>query len=104
MGGRKPARTNMNSTPDPKSIEPSPLDFGAVVLPSLAVAAIAEKESQTCRNGSSFFVAIRAFLPGLINDSAYRDVSFGGEISVIFTSDGPLVYQLELSSTIEALR
>jgi hypothetical protein len=86
---------NVNSIPDPISIEPSPLDSGAVLLPSSPVAAVAEEESRTRRNWSSFFVAFRAFLSGLIDDSAYRDVSFGGEISVVFTSNGPLVYRLE---------
>ena len=85
----------MNSIPDPAAIAPSASDSGAVLLPPLAGSAIADEEGRRHRNWSSFSVAVRAFLSGLLDDSAYQEVSLGREISVIFTSNGPLVYRLE---------
>jgi hypothetical protein len=84
---------NMNSIPDPASIAPSAPDSGAVLLPQSAVAAIPNKETDRSPYWSSFFVAVRSFVSGLVDDSAYQHVSLGREISVIFTSNGPLVYR-----------
>jgi hypothetical protein len=91
----------MNSIPDPASIAPSAADSGAVLLPPSAISVIAEEESRTHRNRSSFFVAIRTLASRLVDDSAYRDVSLGREISVIFTSSGPLVYRLETNNDVQ---
>src|SRR5260370_5994473 len=92
---------NMNSIPEPVSIVPSAPDSGALLLPASAVSAIPDKETCTQRNWSSFFVAVRAFVSGLIDDSAYQQVSLGREISVVFTSNGPLVYRAEGNNDVQ---
>jgi hypothetical protein len=91
----------MNSIPDPASIAPSTPDSRAVLLRSLAVSAIPDQEKCRPRYWSSFSVAIRAFLSGLIDDSAYQHVSLGREIFVIFTSNGPLVYRAERNNDVQ---
>jgi hypothetical protein len=85
----------MNSNPEPASIEPSAPDSGAVLLPHSGVSVIPEEKTCRPRCWSSFFIAVRAFVSGLIDDSAYQQVSLGREIFVIFTSNGPLVYRPE---------
>jgi hypothetical protein len=89
----------MNSIPDTAAITPSASDSGAVLLPPSATSAIPTEESRS--NWSGFSVAVRAFLSGLVDDSAYQDVSLGREISVIFTSNGPLVYRPETNNDVQ---
>ncbi len=67
----------MNSIPNPASIAPSASDSGAVPLPPLAVSGITAEESRSHRNRSSFFVAVRAFLSGLIDDFGLSTRLFG---------------------------
>ena len=86
---------NINSIPDPASIAPSAPDSGAVPLPARVASLVGGEENRPYRNWSNFSVAIRTLESRLIDDSAYRDVSLGREISVIFTSNGPVVYRLE---------
>jgi hypothetical protein len=86
---------NMNSIPDPASIAPSAPDSGAVPLPAWAASLVEGEENRPYRNRSNFSVAIRTLESRLIDDSAYRDVSLGREIAVIFTSNGPVVYRPE---------
>jgi hypothetical protein len=99
--GKSARKGNMNSIPDPASIAPSAPDSGAVLLPPLAVSANPDEETCSHRNWSSFFVAVRAFVSGLIDDSAYQHVSLGREISVVFTSNGPLVYRAERNNDVQ---
>jgi hypothetical protein len=91
----------MNSISDPASIAPSAPDSGAVLLPPLAVSAIPDEKTNRPRYWSSFLVAVRAFVSSLIDDSAYRHVSSGREIFVIFTSNGPLVYRAERNNDVQ---
>ena len=86
---------NMDSIPDPASIAPSARDSAAVPLPAWAASLVGGEENRPYRNWSNFSVAIRTLASRLIDDSAYRDVSLGREISVTFTSNGPLVYRPE---------
>ncbi|HET9374934.1 MAG TPA: hypothetical protein VFO40_08170 [Chthoniobacterales bacterium] len=91
----------MNSIPNPASLAPSGADSDAVLFPSSAISVITEEEGRTHRNWSSFFAALRAFVSRLVDDSAYRGVCLGREISVIFTSNGPLVYRLEMKNDVQ---
>jgi hypothetical protein len=47
------------------------------------------------RTAHSFFRASRTVLSGSIDSSAFQEISLGREVSMIFTSNGPLVYRLE---------
>jgi hypothetical protein len=92
---------NMNSNPEPASIGPSAPDSGAVLLPHSAVSVIPDEKTDRPRYWSSFLVAVRAFVSGLIDDSAYQHVSLGREIFVIFTLNGPLVYRAERNNDVQ---
>jgi hypothetical protein len=85
----------MNSIPDPASIAPSAPDSRAVPLPAWAASLVGGEQNRPYGNWSNFSVAIRTLASRLIDHSAYRDVSLGREISVIFTSNGPVVYRPE---------
>jgi hypothetical protein len=91
----------MNSIPNPASLAPSGADSGAVLFPPSAISVVAAEESRAHRNRSSFFAALHAFVSRLVDDSAYRGVCVGREISVIFTSNGPLVYRLETNNDVQ---
>jgi hypothetical protein len=52
------------------------------------------------RSAHSFFRAVRGFLSGSIDSSAFQEVSSGREVSIIFTSNGPLIYRWERNSSI----
>jgi len=47
------------------------------------------------RCAHSFLRTVRVFLSGLIDSSAFQDVSSGREVSIIFTSNGPLICRWE---------
>jgi hypothetical protein len=47
------------------------------------------------RRAQSFFRTVRSFLFGLIDSSAFHNDSLGREVSIIFTSNGPLIYRWE---------
>ena len=85
----------MNSIPDPVLIAPSAPDSGAVPLPARAASLVGGEENRPYRKWSNFSVAIRTVESRLFDDSAYREVSLGREISVVFSSNGPLVYRPE---------
>jgi hypothetical protein len=82
----------MNSIPNPASIAPLASDPDAEVLHS-RISVIREEEGRIDRGGCKFLAAFRAFIRRLIDDSAYHEVSLRRETSVIFTANGPLIYQ-----------
>ncbi|MBV8815758.1 MAG: hypothetical protein JO271_14810 [Verrucomicrobia bacterium] len=45
------------------------------------------------------FGTVRDVFSGLIDDSAYQQVALGREISVVFTTQGPLVYRCRAKHT-----
>jgi hypothetical protein len=92
---------NMNPIPDPASIASSAPDSGGLLLPPSAVSAIPDKETDRSPYWSSFFVAVRSFVSGLVDDSAYQHVSLDREVSVIFTSNGPLVYRAAMNNDVQ---
>jgi hypothetical protein len=82
-----------------QNAQASHISSGLLRTPSVA-SVVAEEESGAQRNWSSFFVALRVLVSRLIDDSAYRDVSVGREISVIFTLNGPLIYRHKTSNDV----
>jgi hypothetical protein len=51
------------------------------------------------RNALSFFRSVRVFLSGLADSSAFHEVSLCREVSIIFTSNGPIVYRCEANDS-----
>ena len=45
------------------------------------------------RAAHSSFRAVPVFFSGSIDSSAFQDVSSGREVSIIFSSNGPLIYR-----------
>jgi hypothetical protein len=82
----------MNTISDQAAIAQSAPDSGAVLLPH-PVSIICEVEGRSDRSKRKFFITIRAFFRGLVDDSAYREISLHRETSIIFTANGPLIYQ-----------
>ena len=60
-----------------------------------APSVILDEGYRLSRNAHSFFCAVRVFLSGLIDSSAFHNDSLGREVSIIFTSNGPLIYRWE---------
>ena len=50
-------------------------------------------ESGGLQFGSAFFRSLRAVLSGVLDGSAYDQISLGREVFVAFTSQGPVVYR-----------
>ena len=52
------------------------------------------------RSAYSFFHAVRTFLSGSIDSSAFQEISSGREVAIIFTSNGPLIYRWDRNTSI----
>src|SRR5260221_6697034 len=95
---RRPSLTNFTKTvsvppPAPSCMSPFRSD---TILPSRAAPSVILDEGyRLSRTGQSFFRPIRTFLSGLVDSSAFQDVSSGREVSIIFTSNGPLLCRWE---------
>lgn len=81
---------------DVASICTSAFKTGAVPPCGAASSTILE-EHRPSPSGSvhSFFRAVRVFLSGLVESSAFHEVSLGREVSIVFTSNGPLIHRRE---------
>ena len=51
------------------------------------------------RTANSFFWAVRVFLSGLVDRSTFQHISLNREVSVVFTSTGPMIYRCEMNNT-----
>ena len=56
---------------------------------------ILDERHRLSRKAPSFFTAVRVFLTNLADKSAFQELSSGREVSIIFTSNGPLIYRWE---------
>jgi hypothetical protein len=66
------------------------------ILPCRAAPSVILDEGyRLSRSAHNFFRAVRVFLSGLIDSSAFYSDSLGREVSVVFTSTGPLIYRWE---------
>ena len=82
------------------SPRPAPICMSAfrsdILLPCRAAPSVILDEGyRLSRSAHSFFRAVRVFLSGLIDSSAFHNDSLGREVSVVFTSTGPLIYRWE---------
>src|ERR1700758_1223565 len=75
-------------------------EFKSAALPpdSAATSIILDKEHRLSRKARNSFRVVRAFLSGLADRSVFQDVSLGREVSVVFTSNGPLIYRWEVNN------
>jgi benzaldehyde dehydrogenase (NAD) len=71
---------------------------GAVPPCGAASSTILDEEHRLSRSVHSFFRAVRVFLSGLVDSSAFQEVSLGREVSIVFTSNGPLIYRWEANN------
>ncbi len=53
----------------------------------------------TSPKSQRFFRVVRVSLSGLVDSSAFQEVSLGREVSIVFTSTGPLIYQWEANNS-----
>jgi Protein of unknown function (DUF1232) len=53
------------------------------------------------RNANRFFRGVRFIFSGLLDNSAFQEVSLGREVSVVFTTNGPLVYRCRTVNSAE---
>jgi hypothetical protein len=60
---------------------------------------IIDKGYSPSRSVDSFFRAVRVSLSGLVDSSAFQEASLGREVSIVFTSTGPLIYQWEANNS-----
>lgn len=65
------------------------------VTPRGAAASLILDEGHRHSGLHRFFRAVRVSLSGPIDSSAFQEVSLGREVSIIFTSSGPLIYRSE---------
>jgi hypothetical protein len=86
------------SSPPPAPIWMSAFRSDAV-LPCLAAPSVTLDDGyRLSRSAHSFFRSVRVLLSGLVDSSAFQDVSSGREVSIIFTSNSPLIYRWESNS------
>jgi hypothetical protein len=69
----------------------------AAVRPRLLI------EGSGRRSWYTFFRSLRAVLSGLLDRSAYDQTSLGREVSVAFTSQGPVVYRNGRNNAVDSV-
>jgi hypothetical protein len=69
--------------------------FDAVPAGHAAPSLTLDQEHRLSRTPHSFWRAARVFLLGLVDNSLFQEVSLRREASILFTSNGPLVYRWE---------
>jgi hypothetical protein len=62
--------------------------------------AVPRERDRRQKHPRSSFGSLRALLFRLIDSSAFRVVSLGREVSIIFTANGPLIYRLETNQDV----
>ena len=60
--------------------------------------AILDEGHRPSRSVHSRFRVVRVFLSGLVDRSPFQKVSLGREVSIVFTSNGPLIYRWEANT------
>jgi hypothetical protein len=73
--------------------------FDAVPAGPAAPSLTLDQENRLSRTPHSFLRAARVFLLGLVDNSPFQEVSLRREASILFTSNGPLVYRWDADAT-----
>jgi hypothetical protein len=54
------------------------------------------------RSWYAFFRSLRAVLSGVLDSTPYDQISSGREVSVVFTSQGPVIYRYGRNSAVDS--
>jgi hypothetical protein len=60
-------------------------------------------EGRVRRSWYTFFRSLRAVLSGVIDSTPYDQISLGREVSVAFTSQGPVIYRFGRNSAVDSV-
>ena len=58
---------------------------------------ISDEGPRLSRSAHGLFRAVRVFLSGFVDSAAFQEISLGREVSIIFTSSGPLIYRQKVN-------
>jgi hypothetical protein len=85
------------SIPSAASICRSVFKSDAVPPCGTAPSIVLEEGHRLRRIAHSFFRTVRVFLSGPADSSAFQEVSLSREVSIVFTSNGLLIYRWEVN-------
>ena len=97
VDGRVPLAKLMKTIASPPFAPISVFAFASdTILPGPAApSAILDKGGRLSHSAHRFFRVARVFLSGLIDSCVFHNHSLGREVSVLFTSTGPVIYRWE---------
>jgi hypothetical protein len=97
VNGRVPLAKLMEtiSSPPPAPISVFAFASDSILRGPTAPSIILDKGGRLSHSAHRFFRVARVFLSGLIDSCAFHNHSLGREVSVLFTSTGPVIYRLE---------
>ena len=97
VDGRLPLAKLMKTISSPPLAPISVFAFASdTILPGpTAPSVILDKGGRLSHSAHRFLRVARGFLSGLIDSCAFHNHSLGREVSVLFTSTGPVIYRWE---------
>jgi hypothetical protein len=97
VNGRVPLANLMKtiSSPPPAPISVFAFASDTILRGPTAPSVILDKGGRLSHSAHRFFRVARVFLSGLIDSCAFHNHSLGREVSVLFTSTGPVIYRWE---------
>jgi len=97
VNGRVPLANLMKtiSSPPPAPISVFAFASDTILRGPTAPSVILDKGGRLSHSAHRFFRVARVILSGLIDSCAFHNHSLGREVSVLFTSTGPVIYRWE---------
>jgi hypothetical protein len=97
VNGRVPLANLMKtiSSPPPAPISVFAFASDTILRGPTAPSVILDKGERLSHSAHRFFRVARVFLSELIDSGAFHNHSLGREVSVLFTSTGPVIYRWE---------
>jgi hypothetical protein len=88
-----------------KTVVSSPNSINAAALravpPDTASAPVVSEKGLSSNDARKFFRSVREFLSSIVDSSAFQDASVHHEVSIIFTSNGPLIYRCDTHKDVQ---
>jgi hypothetical protein len=81
--------------PTPNSNCAAALRCEAVLPDAPTTIIISDSRPHSGSGARKLFRALRVFLSGVVDGSAFQDISVKQQVEIIFTSNGPLIYRCE---------